>query len=278
MPEKSTLLNVVEQHTIRYTFHSIKYLKVEFIMKYRRPTLLLALFVSFLSLPTVAEESIWNTVKKDYSEFYSSDRYIRMGIVFAGGAAIAHSNIDQDFQNNNKGNIFSFNDSYNFKQLGEGKYLISLSLISAGISSYLSDGRELNGVGKWGERAARAYFVGGPMVLATQWLTGASRPSEAPYKSDWKPFNDSNGVSGHAFIGSVPFLTIAYMNQDNPVIKYSAYLASTLAGLSRINDDAHYLSQVILGWYLGWESVDTVFSVDAKKNALRIQPLVRKDT
>lgn len=238
-----------------------------------------ALFVLLLSLNpvlTYAEEGVWSDIKRDYGEFYSSDRMTRLAIVFAGGAVMAHSSIDQDFQDRNKSNIFSADDSYNFKQFGEGKYLIPLSLISAGISSYLGDGRELTGVGKWGERTARAYFVGGPLVLTTQWLTGASRPSEAPFKSDWKPLNDSNGVSGHSFVGSVPFLTIAYMNQDNAVIKYSAYLASTLAGLTRINDNAHYLSQAILGWYLGWEAVDSVYSSEKKSN-ISVTPTVYND-
>lgn len=248
-------------------------------MTYPRITFLITIFIASFSLQTVAEEGVWADVKQDYNEFYSADRLIRMGMIFTGGAIFAHTDIDQNFQDNNKYNIFSVDDSYSVKQFGEGKYLIPLSLISAGISSYLNDGSELTGIGKWGERTARAYFVGGPLVLTTQWLTGASRPSEAPYKSDWKPLNDANGVSGHAFIGSVPFLTIAYMNKDNAFIKYSAYAASTLAALSRINDDRHYLSQAILGWYLGWESVDSVYSVESnKKNKVKIQPMAGVDS
>lgn len=243
---------------------------------------LTALFITFFSLNITAAEnisqaSVWTNVKRDYSEFYSSDRFIRMGIVFSGGAVLAHTDYDQKFQDNNKSKIFSVDDSYNAKQFGEGKYLIPLSLIAAGISHYLSDGKELTGIGKWGELTARAYAVGGPTVLVTQLLTGASRPSEAPYKSDWKPFNDSNGVSGHAFIGAVPFINIAYMN-DNIAIKSAAYMASTLAGLSRINDNQHYLSQVILGWYLAWESVDAVNSVEVNNNKIRVMPVVGENT
>lgn len=248
-------------------------------MKYPRIALFITLFISIFSLPGFAEEGVWDDIKRDYDEFYSSERLMRMAIVFSSGAILAHSSFDQDFQDRNKSKIFSVDDSYSVKQFGEGKYLIPLSLISAGISSYLNDGTELTGIGKWGERTARAYFVGGPTVLATQLLTGASRPSEAPFISDWKPLNDANGVSGHSFIGSVPFLTIAYMNQDNAFIKYSAYAASTLAGLSRINDNAHYLSQAILGWYLGWESVSSVYSVETKKESnLHVRPAVGTDS
>jgi len=252
-------------------------------MTYCKFTLLFTFLISFLSFSAHSEESVWEgvkqDVKRDYAEFYSADRFIRMGIVFAGGAIMANTDIDQNFQDKYRGNIFSADDSYNIKKLGEGRYLIPLSLISAGISSYLNDGSELSGIGKWGERTARAYFVGGPTVLTTQILTGASRPSESKQISDWKPFNDSNGVSGHAFIGSVPFITIAYMNKDNALIKYSAYLASTLVAASRINDNQHYLSQAILGWYLGWESVDAVYTVDSKKkNNLHLTPMVGTDS
>ena len=251
-------------------------------MKYSH-LLLLPILMSLFSLPAFAEEQgVWADVKSDYDEFYSSDRFVRMGIVFAGGAILANTDLDQQFQDNYQNNIRSTSTddfAVTAKLFGEGKILIPLSLISAGISSYLNDGTELTGVGKWGERTARAYFVGGPAVLVTQILTGASRPAEPPYKSDWKPFNDANGVSGHAFIGSVPFLTIAYMNEDNAFIKYGAYFVSTFAAMSRINDDAHYLSQAMLGWYLGWESVDTVYSVESKKKSnLHVRPMVGKDS
>lgn len=229
-----------------------------------------------------AQNRVWSDIKGDYSEFYSADRFIRMGIIFAGGAIMANTDIDQNFQDDFQNNTRSAaTDSFSVeaKKFGEGKFLIPLSLLSAGISHYLNDGSELTGIGKWGERTARAYFVGGPAVLTTQLLTGASRPTEDKKISDWKPLNDANGVSGHAFIGSVPFLTVAYMNKDNAFIKYSAYLASTFSAYSRVNDNAHYLSQAMLGWYLGWESVDAVYTVDSKeKKNLKIRPLVGADS
>jgi len=266
---------------IRYNFSIFHHYKVEQIMRHITAPLFFLLTFSLFTSPSFAEESLWTTVKSDYSEFYSTDRFIRMGIIFAGGAVMANTSLDQNFQNDYQNKTRSTQtDDYakTAKLFGEGKYLIPLSIISAYAGEYISGTTE-SALGTWGQRTARAYFVGGPTVLATQILTGASRPAEAPYKSDWKPFNDSNGVSGHAFIGSVPFLTIAYMNKDNAFIKYSAYLVSTFSAISRINDDAHYLSQAMLGWYLGWESVDAVYTVDSKKkNSLRIQPVVGADS
>jgi hypothetical protein len=252
-------------------------------MEYSKASLYFALFICFFSSSVIAEETpTWTKIKNDYNEFYTAERFTRIGLVFAGGAVLANTKLDQNFQDHFQNKIRSSstdNTAKTAKLLGEGKYLIPLSIISASVNHYLSNGAPLTGVGKWGQRTARAYLVGGPTVLTTQLLTGASRPSENKKVSTWKPFNDSNGVSGHAFIGSVPFLTIAHMNNDNAFIKYGAYFASTLAGISRINDNQHYLSQVMLGWYLGWESVDAVYTVDSpKKNDLVVRPLVGNDS
>ena len=238
------------------------------------------ILISLFSSTVFAEKIIWDNVKSDYSEFYSSDRFIRMGIVFAGGAVMANTKFDQNFQDDyqNKTRSTATDDyAVTAKLFGEGKLLIPFSIITAYASEYIS-GKEETAMGKWGQRTARAYLTGGPTVLATQLLTGASRPSDGRDQSKWKPFNNSNGVSGHAFIGAVPFITIAYMNDDNAFIKYSAYFASTLAAISRVNDNQHYLSQAMLGWYLGWESVDAIYTVDSKnKNNVVIQPVVKDD-
>lgn len=228
-------------------------------------------------VPVQAEESFWMNVKSDYDEFYSTDRFIRMAYVFTGGAALAHSDADQNFQNDYQNNTRS-SDTDDFssaaKLFGEGKILIPLSLISVAIDDYFRDGQPRSEMGKWGALTARSYISGGPMLLAAQRLTGASRPSEPPYQSGWQAFNDSNGVSGHAFIGAVPFITIAYMYEDDSLVQSMAYIASSFTAISRINDDQHYLSQAMLGWYLAWESVDTVNAVEAnKKKKIHIRPL-----
>ncbi len=66
-----------------------------------------------------------------------------------------------------------------------------------------------------GVYASRAYLVGAPAMLLMQNVTGGSRPEEMDHGSKWDPFHDDNGVSGHAFMGAVPFLTLANMYDDN---------------------------------------------------------------
>jgi membrane-associated phospholipid phosphatase len=71
-------------------------------------------------------------------------------------------------------------------------------------------------------------------------------------------------VSGHAFIGAVPFITAAQMT-DKIWAKGLFYTLSTIPGWSRVNDNAHYLSQVLLGWYLGYLSVRSVSATEGLK-------------
>ncbi len=236
------------------------------------------------AVPAIAEtnnESFFDTVKKDYSEFYSSDRLIRAGFVFAGGAVFANTNLDQDIQDDYQNNTRSpgTDDFAKFtKTFGEGKYLITLSLATALTSHYLETSGERSAVGRWGQNTIRAYIVGGPATLLTQQLTGASRPEETLDSSNWKPFNDSNGVSGHAFIGAVPFMTVARMYDNNKLVKYLMYTASTFTAWSRVNDNSHYFSQAVLGWYLAYEATDTVSTTNTKTNSIAYMPFIGPDS
>jgi membrane-associated phospholipid phosphatase len=101
------------------------------------------------------------------------------------------------------------------------------------------------------------FVVGAPPLYALQWATGASRPDESSAGSRWKPFQDANGVSGHAFVGAIPFLAAADM-VESPLLKGTLYVCSTFVGFSRMTTDSHYPSQVFLGWYLAWASARAV--------------------
>lgn len=232
--------------------------------------------------------SIFETVSGDYSSFYASERLIRMGIVFGAGAVMANTNIDMNIRNwyqdkvrNEQTDSWASDPAkdltFNAKFFGEGKYMVPVALLAASVNYFDAD----TAVGNWGANASRAYIVGLPAMWGMQFATGAARPSHnAPSGSAWRPFNNdgyAHGVSGHSFVGAVPFLTIAYMNPDNAYVKYPAYLASMAAGWSRINDDKHFPSQVVLGWYMAWEAVEAVFEHNEKRNGLKIAPMAMHD-
>ena len=222
----------------------------------------IAFITIILSFQILAQEkSIKDTIINDYKNFYTLNNIIKLGGAFAIGGTMANTSIDQKIQNWYKDNIKS-NSTDNFakiaKSMGDGTYLIPLGLLASSYYYLEKDSYITN----WGLKVSRSYLVGAPFMLTTQFLTGGSRPSDKhTNNSYWRPFKDNNGVSGHAFMGTVPFVVIAKMS-NNYFIKIPAYLASFLTAWSRVNDNAHYTSQVLLGWYIGYLSVESVFDSD----------------
>ena len=70
----------------------------------------------------------------------------------------------------------------------------------------------------------------------------------------FQPFDDKNSVSGHTFIAAIPFL-VAAREVGHAAPAWGLRALSPLTGWSRLNDERHYLSQVLLGYALAWESV-----------------------
>lgn len=240
-----------------------------------------ALFAScsllFMSFNSACEEdfefqtnSFWSDVIHDYENFYQSERLYRAAGAFSVGAVMANTNIDPQFQDWHQSNIQSdASDELSkvVKVFGEKFVMLPVALLASSLQLSSTN----NAFGEWGQLTLRSYLVSSPAVGALQFLTGGSRPRDTDH-AEWRPFNDDNGVSGHAYVGAVPFLVLAQMDQLTDVQKNIAFVASGLTAWSRVNDDAHYLSQSLLGWYLAWEAVDAVTSTGVKNNWYKVSP------
>lgn len=134
-----------------------------------------------------------------------------------------------------------------------------------------NEGTPLAVTGEWGERSLRTVLVGGPPMLALQYGIGASRPDELHSASHWEPFQDANAVSGHAFMGAIPFLSAAKMT-DRPLLKGALIFGSVLPGFSRFNDEDHYASQVVLGWSMAYLAASAVDDTYAQERPYRLMP------
>jgi len=236
--------------------------------------ILICVFANLFSAHQVSasdDVSIGTKIANDYSNFYAKERLMRMGAGFLSMGIIANSEIDVNLQDWYQDEVRSnTTDSYSktAKFFGEGKYLLPISILASSAYHFNSESE----IGNWGLNSARAYAVGLPTMWMMQKLTGASRPNESR-GSKWRPLNDNNGVSGHAFVGAVPFLTLAQMN-DNKFIKYALYATSTLTAWSRVNDNSHYTNQAILGWQMAYESVGSVFDTNEKSEKISFTPLI----
>ena len=215
-------------------------------------------------------------VVEDYRNFYSCDSLVCLTAAFGAGALMANTGFDTTMQTawqqsvtpTDLGTFFS-----DCKPLGEGRYALPVFGVAAITGIILEGNPSGDIIGEWGSRSLRMFVVGAPPLYVLQLATGASRPVDG-YGSQWHMLNDNNGVSGHAFIGAIPFLAAAEM-VENPWAKGGLYICSTFTGLSRINDNAHYPSQVFLGWYLAFASSVAVSRTEMHFDSMvvRVVPL-----
>ncbi|MFM9059497.1 MAG: phosphatase PAP2 family protein [Planctomycetaceae bacterium] len=219
-------------------------------------------------------------VLEDYRNFYSCEGLVCLTAAFGAGALMANTGFDTTMQGawqrgvepTQFGTFFS-----DCKVIGEGKYALPI-FGAAAVTGLIFEGNAAGDVvGEWGSRTLRMFVVGAPPLYALQWATGASRPAEQA-GSQWHSFADNNGVSGHAFVGAIPFLAAADM-VESPLLKGTLYVCSTFVGFSRMTDNAHFPSQVFLGWYLAWASSRAVSATEMHfaDMEVRVVPLPMAD-
>lgn len=250
--------------------------------------LLLAVFAVAPSGCQVAQQTaaplgrqLWSEVSGDYRQLYaSSETYKLMGPAFAVGATMAHTDIDEDFRQWYQEDVRSSDTDHVAevgRVLGDGMYVVPAYLAAYGVGAVFHESAAARGVGEWGNRCFRSFAVGTPALLVTQAATGASRPGETNAESDWVPFHDTNGVSGHAFVGALPFMNAAAMC-ENPVGKVALYTASAFPAWHRVNHDSHYASQAMLGWMLAYTTVAAVDRTNEEQiRAMVIEPVPTGD-
>jgi hypothetical protein len=211
----------------------------------------------------------------DHGNYYSKRTAALMAEGFALGAVMANTSIDHDIRDWYQDDVRT-DDGDEFakaaKQLGEGIYVLPALAGGLLIGELLDDSPPASVLGDWSDRSLRAALVGAPPMLFMQLATGASRPTETDHNSAWRPFEDSNGVSGHSFVGAFPLITAAKMT-DDPIAKTAFYGASTLAAWSRVNDDAHYTSQAILGWWMAYLACSAVDQTECQLRDVHFMPV-----
>ncbi len=220
---------------------------------------------------------VWSHVVEDHRNFYGRASLTYLALAFGGGAAMANTNFDQEFEEEYQRDFRSreTDRAASFiKPFGNGLYTIPVLAGAAAWNLVPGDIPGKETVGEWGGRGMRTLAVGAPFMLVMQQATGGSRPNETSREpsSHWNFFQDNNGVSGHAFVGAVPFLTAARMT-ENPLLKTGLYAASALPGISRLNDDAHYFSQVCLGWFIAFAASAAIDTTQTGNEHFSLVPI-----
>lgn len=195
--------------------------------------------------------------KTDFGNFYLDQANLtRLGIGVAGAAALANTGTDRYIRNKYQDDLRSketddATNIFNISNTALGLVTVPVYIGAYGAGAWLHNAT----MEEWAQKSFRATAVGAPALVFLAAAIGADRPTEGD--SHWKPFQNIHGVSGHAYIGGIPFITAAKMS-DKPYQKAIFYGLSTFTGLSRINDDRHYFSQVAIGWYLAYLSCAVV--------------------
>ncbi len=197
---------------------------------------------------------------------------LNFGVGVGIHAILSNTALDQDFRNWVQDDVRSSGTdevSKFFKTFGEGRYFIPLFIAGDLVYRFAQERGPFEGrscaLGEFASRTTRSYLVGAPTLLIGQYAMGCSRPHDyRSYHSAWNPFQDDNAISGHAFMGATPFLVAAQMSKKRGM-KAAFYALSIMPALSRINDDEHYLSQTLLGWYVSYLSVRAVSKTDGIK-------------
>jgi hypothetical protein len=195
------------------------------------------------------------TVTSDFETFYLGNaNLVRLGIGIAASAVPANTNVDRWIHDKYQRNLRSGGtDDVAKVAKAPGSAFVAVPVyVGAYGAGHLLRNPTLS---EWSQRSFRATIVGAPAMLVVQSAIGSDKPEDG--NSHWNPFHGSNGVSGHAYIGAIPWITAAEMS-ERPFRKGLFFALSTLPGLSRINDDEHFFSQSALGWYFAYLSCKVV--------------------
>ena len=205
-----------------------------------------------------------HNIADDYQHYYAWHNLKWLGYGVLGSALFANTRLDEHINSWYQAHLV--NAATNrfaavVKHPGNDRSI--LVYLAAGAGGWVLQRWQPGGLlFNWSTRTMRSLLVGAPPVLILQRVLGTSRPTHG---SQWQPFHAAHAVSGHAFLGSLPFLTAAQMTQ-NKFFKGIFYVGSGLTGWSRLNDNAHYFSQVILGWWMGYLAVNSVSATVAAQH------------
>lgn len=225
---------------------------------------------------TNTELGFWPQIKQDYKTHYGRYGLPRLFTGLSIAAVLANTGIDEslqnrwqsDIRNRTTDRISDINDHY-VNDLSQYAVAIPIYLLSTLSGSYSSD-PTIQSIAKWGNHSFRALLVGVPQQALLTEILGSTRPENGP--SDWKFLKDNRAVSGHAFFGSLPILTTAKLS-DSLYVKIPLYGLSLLPPLARINNNKHYSSQAFLGWWIAWQSVNSISESNKVRKSDKIKDM-----
>lgn len=224
----------------------------------------LLFFINLFSEPLIQEnikefpEDI-KDFSKNLSDLNRKDYLVGAKVI---GTTLLVMNFDEDikkFANKNESDILNTLSPV-FRKFGE--FYPPLILFSTG---YIFNNEKSI---KTGIYATEASLLGLGVTFIGKNIFARARPYTEEGSNSWsnERFNKdySSFPSGHSTVSFATASVIAEMYKDIDYVPELSYTLATLAALSRIYDNKHWASDVILGSCIGYFSGKTLFSI--KKN------------
>jgi membrane-associated phospholipid phosphatase len=231
--------------------------------------LVLGLGHSYTAL-AISLQTFVNQTVDDYQYYYRGNLLPSTALLFGTSGISANTPLDTHINHSWQPHRTTvLNKTLDpFNMIGGAKIFIPFYFLFSFTDS-LYESETTHAISLWGNHAARIIILGGPQQAVFTHFLGSQRPEQGD--SHWHLFKGKRAVSGHAFYGAAPLLSLA-KNSDTPWVRYTFYTLSTLPGVARLNQNKHYFSQVLAGWGLAYLSSKTVQQTSKQQISYAVVP------
>ncbi len=196
-----------------------------------------------------------------------------------GGLFLIDEDIQDWWQHDVRGDLTD-NLASTFEPLGHNKNTFAGAAALAGFGMLIDNHKAQ----ETGLLAMQAILLTAPLVEALKLTGGRHRPNHSPNDAHvwdgpaWSQ-EQKSFASGHAAYAFTAATVIANQYKDNWLVPVGAYSVAGLTALSRVNDNKHWVSDIVVGAALGWGigTIVTHFSPFNENNRLTFSPMRQRD-
>jgi membrane-associated phospholipid phosphatase len=176
-----------------------------------------------------------------------------------GAVTLSYLFLDQHFQDESQETRSASKDRWSgaWGQLGT---IYSFAVLgAAGAYGWIAD--DDRGVNVLVDGLEATVIASGILCPILKFTVGRSRPNQTEGDTDvFNPFSGAASFpSGHTTQAFTVASVLAFSFDEQPVVGGVAFVVASGVGLSRINDNAHYVSDVVAGAILGtWVGYEVV--------------------
>jgi membrane-associated phospholipid phosphatase len=193
-----------------------------------------------------------------------------------GASVLIYTQDEQirEFFQSNRSNFTDNASKYFFDPLGSGLYSLPflgvLYIYGNTKNAERAKAAALNGV--------KAYIISGVFAQIIKQISHRHRPYQdiLPDPKNWDgPFSDikyTSFPSAHTMTAFSIATVLASTYKDKKWVAILSYSLAGLAGLSRLNDDEHWASDVFVGAVLGIAIGKTIYNNSVEKTKIKIMP------